>query len=152
MKIGIIGTGNIAPAYVKGCANFPEDIQLTTCADLVLERAQLFAARHGLQAQTINGLLANPEIELIINLTIPAAHASVSQQIIAAGKHVYVEKPLALDREAGKAVLDTAEACDQRKKVIAFRDGIPGMWGAYDSVDDFATQGQLHLTQVLLGL
>ena len=110
MKIGIIGTGNIAPAYVKGCANFPEDIQLTTCADLVLERAQLFAARHGLQAQTINGLLANPEIELIINLTIPAAHASVSQQIINAGKHVYVEKPLALNREAGKAVLDAAVA------------------------------------------
>jgi len=110
MQIGIIGTGNIAPAYILGCSKFPQDIQVVACADLVTERAQTFAEQHDLQAQTIEALLNNSNIDIIINLTIPAAHAEVSHQIIDAGKHVYVEKPLALNREDGKKVLEAAHA------------------------------------------
>jgi len=110
MKIGIIGTGNIAPAYMLGCSKFPDDVQVVACADLLLDRAQAFAETHELQAQTVADLLNNPEIDLVINLTIPAVHAEVSLQIIEAGKHVYVEKPLALNRESGKQVLDAAAA------------------------------------------
>lgn len=110
MKIGIIGTGNIAPAYMLGCSKFPEDIQVIACADLMRERAEAFANTHNLQAQSIDELLNNPEIDLIINLTIPVAHVEVSQQIIDAGKHVYVEKPLALTRDEGHKVLEAAQS------------------------------------------
>jgi predicted dehydrogenase len=109
MKIGILGTGNIAPAYITGCSKFPEDIQVTACADLILERAQAFADTHHLQAQSIEELLNNSEIDLIINLTIPAAHAEVSHQIIEAGKHVYVEKPLTLNRIKAQKILESAQ-------------------------------------------
>ncbi len=110
MKIGILGTGNIAPAYITGCGKFPDDVQVVACADLLLERAQVFAEANGLQAQSIDDLLKNDAIDLIINLTIPGAHAEVSQQIIEAGKHVYVEKPLALSRDEGLKVLNAAQA------------------------------------------
>jgi predicted dehydrogenase len=110
MQIGIIGTGNIAPAYITGCSKFPEDIQVVACADLRHDQAQAFAEANNLQAQSVDDLLKNDALDLIINLTIPAAHAEVSQQIIAAGKHVYVEKPLALSRDEGLKVLHAAEA------------------------------------------
>jgi len=109
MKIGILGTGNIAPAYIRGCAKFPDDIAVVACADLVDARAESFANTHGLQAQSIASLLHNDALDIIINLTIPAAHAEVSRQIIDAGKHVYLEKPLALNRDDGLKVLQDAQ-------------------------------------------
>lgn len=109
MKIGILGTGNIAPAYIIGCAKFPEDVEIVACADLMLERAEAFAKQHGLLAQKIEDLLSNNEIDLIINLTIPAAHSEVSLQILEAGKHVYLEKPLALNRNDGLKILKKAQ-------------------------------------------
>lgn len=108
MKIGIIGCGNIAPAYIYGCSKFPEDIQVTACTDLIPEKAEAFAQKHGLQAQSIGNLLNNDDIDIVINLTIPAVHAEVSLQIIAAGKHAYGEKPLALNREDGQRTLQAA--------------------------------------------
>jgi predicted dehydrogenase len=110
MKIGMIGTGNIAPVYIKGCSKFPNDIKVVGCADVIHERAEAFAKDHNLQAQTVEDLLQNEEIDLIINLTIPPAHAEVSLKIIEAGKHVYVEKPLALNRNEGIQVLDAAKS------------------------------------------
>ena len=110
MNIGIMGTGNIAPAYIHGCRQFPEIVQIVACADLQPEKASAFAHTYGLQAQSVTELLNNDSLDLIINLTIPAAHAAVSQQIIAAGKHVYIEKPLALTREKGQQVLTAAQA------------------------------------------
>ncbi|HLA42303.1 MAG TPA: Gfo/Idh/MocA family oxidoreductase, partial [Aggregatilineales bacterium] len=110
MKVGIIGTGNIAPAYMKGCGAFPEDVQVAACADLMPERAAAFASTHNLQALSIDELLAHDEIELIINLTIPVAHSQVNHQVIAAGKHVYGEKPLALTRAEGRQILEAAQA------------------------------------------
>src|SRR5688500_698350 len=95
LKIGLIGCGNIAPAYVRGCGLFPDVIELVACADLDDARAQQFAEKHGLQASTVPDLLANSDLDILINLTIPAAHADVSLAVLQAGKHVYSEKPLA---------------------------------------------------------
>jgi predicted dehydrogenase len=108
LNVGIIGTGNIAPAYIKGCKPF-DVINLMACADLELERAEAFATEHGLTAYTVDDLLANDDIDIVINLTIPAAHAEVSLQIIAAGKHAYCEKPLALNRDDGAKIIQAAE-------------------------------------------
>lgn len=110
LNVGIIGTGNIAPAYLKGSSNYPEDITITTVADLDMARAQNFAAEHGLTAMTVAELLANPDIDIVINLTVPLVHAEVSQQIIAAGKSVYTEKPLATNREDGRRIIEAAKA------------------------------------------
>lgn len=108
MQVGILGCGNIAPAYIKGLSQYPEDVRAVACADLVPEKAQEFAAKHGLQALSIEALLNHPEISIIINLTIPAVHSQVSLQIIQAGKHAYSEKPLGLTREEGESILKAA--------------------------------------------
>jgi predicted dehydrogenase len=114
LNVGIIGCGHIAPKYLRGCADFPGVIQVMACADIIEERAQQFAAAHQLTAYTVDELLQNPEIDIIINLTIPTAHAAVSLQVIEAGKHVYSEKPLALTREDGRKILAAAEQAGVR--------------------------------------
>ena len=107
LNVGIIGTGNIAPAYIQGCAPF-DVINLTACADILVERAGAFAAEHGLTAHSVDEMLSRDDIDIVINLTIPAAHAEVSLQILAAGKHAYSEKPLALTREDGARIMAAA--------------------------------------------
>ncbi len=105
--VGIIGCGNISNAYFNGAQTF-EVLNIVSCADINSETAQAKAEEHGCLAQSVDDLLANPEIDLVINLTIPAVHAEVSIAALNAGKHVHCEKPLAITLEEGKAVLDLA--------------------------------------------
>ena len=109
LNVGLIGTGNIAPAYIRGCKPF-DVIKVTACADLDMERANAFANEYNLTAYTVDELLSNDNIDIVINLTIPAAHAEVSLQIIDAGKHAYSEKPLALNRGDGEKIINAATA------------------------------------------
>ena len=109
LNVGLIGVGNIAPAYIAGCAPF-EVSNVIACADILVDRAEAFAAEHGLTACSVDELLSRDDIDIVVNLTIPAAHAEVSLQIIDAGKHAYSEKPLALTREDGKRIVDAAAA------------------------------------------
>ena len=113
LNVGIIGTGNIAPAYIRGCAPF-DVIKLSACADILVERAQAFADQHGLSAHSVDDMLAREDIDIVINLTIPAAHAEVSLQILQAGKHAYSEKPLALNRDDGARIMAAARATGLR--------------------------------------
>lgn len=113
LNVGIIGTGNIAPAYIRGCEPF-DVIRITACADILVDRAGAFAAEHGLAAYSVDDLLARDDIDIVVNLTIPAAHAEVSLQIIQAGKHVYSEKPLAINRADGADVLRAAKVAGLR--------------------------------------
>lgn len=108
-KIGIIGCGNIVGAYFQGCGMFPM-LEIKACADIMPDRAEKVAKEYGCQAMTVDELLADPEIKIVINLTIPRVHAEVSLQVIEAGKSVHTEKPLAVAREDGKKVLQAAEA------------------------------------------
>ena len=94
IDIGIIGCGNISHSYLKGAAR-SQQVRVKAVADLRLEAAQERAAEYGVQALTVDRLLMDPDIRIVINLTVPLAHAAVSLQIIEAGKHVYSEKPLA---------------------------------------------------------
>ncbi|MCM3126819.1 MULTISPECIES: Gfo/Idh/MocA family oxidoreductase [unclassified Paenibacillus] len=108
VKVGIIGCGKISSIYMENCNKF-ECLELVACADLDLSRAEEQAKAYGIpRAVSVQELLNDPEIELVINLTIPAVHADVCLQAIEAGKHVYVEKPLAVTREEGAAVLQAA--------------------------------------------
>ncbi len=108
-KIGIIGCGNISQIYCEAPTKFP-NIEVVACADLDLERARVKAAEHGIpKALSVDEILADPEVEIVVNLTIPAVHAAVSKQILEAGKHVYSEKPLAINRADAAALLALAK-------------------------------------------
>jgi predicted dehydrogenase len=106
-RVGVIGCGNISGIYLTNCRRLP-GLELVACADLDLARAQAKAAEHGIRATAVDELLADPDIDLVINLTIPAVHAEVSMSALAAGKHVYTEKPLATRRVDGAATLASA--------------------------------------------
>jgi predicted dehydrogenase len=102
--IGIIGCGNISDAYLKGAAR-SELIRVKACADLHPEAAAAQAKAYGVAALPVEELLADPEIEIVINLTVPLAHGPVSRQIITADKHVYSEKPLAARFSEAQALM-----------------------------------------------
>ena len=109
VKVGIIGCGNISQIYLANCTRY-ENLQVVACADLDVQRAQQRADEFGIAiACTPEQLLANRDIEIVINLTIPQAHAAVCLQALEAGKHVYTEKPFAVTREEAQLVMDKAK-------------------------------------------
>jgi len=109
-KVGVVGCGNISGIYFKN-GKWLESIDIVACADLVAERARAKAAEFGIpRACTVQELLADPEIEIVINLTIPIAHAEVALAALEAGKCVYNEKPLAITRADGRKMLDLAQS------------------------------------------
>jgi predicted dehydrogenase len=108
VKIGIIGCGNISGIYGQNVQKL-EILDLAACADLVPERAQAKASEFGARACPVDELLADPEIELVVNLTVPKAHEEVALAAIEAGKSVYNEKPLAVSREGGRRILEAAK-------------------------------------------
>ncbi len=108
-KIGIIGCGNISSIYLKSDQTF-QNLEIVALADLDMERAQARAAEKGTCALTVTELLADPEIEIVVNLTIPGAHAEVASAALNAGKHTYSEKPFALNRSDGSKLLALAAA------------------------------------------
>jgi predicted dehydrogenase len=109
MGIGIIGCGNISTTYLTLAPLF-KGLQVRAVADMNMDAARARAAEYGVQAQTVEDLLANPGIDLVINLTIPDAHYAISRRIVEAGKHVYSEKPLVLSLADGVALRDLAKA------------------------------------------
>lgn len=113
INVGIIGSGNIAPRYVQGCSQW-DALNVVACADINEKAADALASSTGIKALSIPELLEASDIDLIINLTIPAAHAEVSKAVLLSGKHVYTEKPLAITREDGSEILALAEASGLR--------------------------------------
>lgn len=110
VKVGIIGCGNISGIYLENCTQTFEILEVVACADLVHERAEAKAEEFGIKACSVDELLLDPKIQIVLNLTIPKAHAEVSLAALEAGKHVYVEKPLAVTREDGQRVLALAKS------------------------------------------
>ncbi|OLP43462.1 Gfo/Idh/MocA family protein [Rhizobium oryziradicis] len=101
LGVGIIGCGNISTAYFTLAPLF-KGIKVVACSDINMNAAELRAEEFGVKAQTVEELLANPDVDVVVNLTIPDAHYPVSKQILEAGKHVYSEKPLVLSLEQGE--------------------------------------------------
>lgn len=109
----MIGCGAISGQYLETAARL-DAITITAVADLRAERAEAAQARYGPRAMSVDALLADPEVDLVLNLTLPAAHADVSLAAIAAGKPVYSEKPLAATTDAARKVIDAAQAAGLR--------------------------------------
>ena len=92
MRVGIIGCGNISDIYVRNAKLF-RDIEIVACSDINPAAAERIANKYSLRETSVRTLLAADDIEIILNLTLPAIHAEVSRAAIAAGKHVYSENP-----------------------------------------------------------
>ena len=107
LGVGIIGCGNISAAYMRLAPLF-KSIEVRACADIDAKAAQARAAEFGLRAETVDGLLAADDIDIVVNLTIPAAHYEVSKRILDAGKHVYSEKPFVLSLKEGQDIAKRA--------------------------------------------
>ncbi len=109
LNVGVIGVGNISRQYF---ANFPDlpGLKLVTVADLNEARAAEVAAEQGVESSSVDALLADPRIDAVLNLTIPAAHVAIGTRALEAGKHVFGEKPLALDPAEAAPMLELAIA------------------------------------------
>ncbi len=108
MRAGIIGCGNISDTYIRYLSH-AENIELAAVADQIDQRALAKAQQHDMNALPVSSLLEDETIDLIINLTIPAAHAAVSTAALEAGKHVFSEKPLALTVDEGRRLLELSQ-------------------------------------------
>ena len=113
LNVGVVGCGVISGAYFAATRQFPV-LNITACADLDKSAAERAARQWGVAALSVDELLARDDLEMVLNLTVPHAHASVTLAALGAGKHVYLEKPLALDRAEGERMLAAAEAADLR--------------------------------------
>ncbi|PSB05119.1 Gfo/Idh/MocA family protein [Merismopedia glauca] len=110
MRIAIVGCGFVADYYLKTLPKHP-DLELTGVMDKNAARASHFSSYYNLHCyNSLAELLADPRVEIVVNLTNPRSHFEVSKACLEAGKHVYSEKPLATDISEAKALVDLAEA------------------------------------------
>ncbi len=109
LGVGIIGCGNISTTYLTFAPLF-KSLALRAVSDINMEAAQARATEYGVRAETVADLLAASDIDVIVNLTIPAVHYAVTRRILEAGKHAYSEKPLVLSLDEGRALRDLADA------------------------------------------
>ena len=112
INVGVVGCGNISPVYLENiCRNFSDVINLVACSDLSNERAVATSKKFDIpKVLDFPQLLQDPEVELVLNLTNPLAHASVNLKALEAGKHVYSEKPLAIEPEDGQRIINRSIA------------------------------------------
>ena len=111
LRVGVLGCGNIARKKYLPNAATHRGFEVVAVADLRREAAESAAADFGVPAAYgVDELFAAEEVECVLNLTIPTAHAETGLRAVAAGKHVFGEKPLAVDREEGQRLLDEAAA------------------------------------------
>lgn len=136
--VGIMGAGNISAAYLRLAPLF-KGLEVRAVADIIPEAAQKRAEEFSVRAQTPDELLKNDEIDVVVNLTIPATHYQVSMDAISAGKHAYSEKPFVLTLEEGKSLRQAAEA--RQLAVGSAPDTFLG--GAHQQVRDLIDSGRI---------
>ncbi len=123
LRIGMIGCGNIARQYLDSLARLP-NLRQSAVADRIPAAAERVAAEQGVPARTVDELLADPEIEAVLNLTTPQAHAPITIAALQAGKHVYQEKPFAVTVDEADAMLTAAR--DSGRRLGAAPDTVLG--------------------------
>lgn len=114
LGIGIVGTGNIAGGYARSIPDYPE-VLLVAATDVDAGKAAAFGAEHGCRVHaTLDDLLADDEVDIVVNLTVQQAHHAVTKQALEAGRHVYSEKPMALRPEEARELVTLADAAGVR--------------------------------------
>ena len=109
MKIGLVGCGNISGIYLENLTNVFQNTSFYACADLDAEKAKNAAEKYNIShIMTFEQMLECQDIDIILNLTTPKGHYPISKQALLKGKHVYVEKPLALTYAQGKELIEIA--------------------------------------------
>ena len=110
LAVGLLGCGDVSDVYFRNCARF-ESLRIVACASRSMDKARAKAAQYSIpRACSIDELIGAPEVEAILNLTSPQAHAELSRAALAGGKHVYTEKPLALTLADGAELLEMARS------------------------------------------
>ena len=111
LRIGVIGLGDICHAYLSNLQKYPDVVELYACACRTPAKAQAKKEQYGFRKAYATGqeLLQDPEVDLVLNLTTPAAHYSYNIAALRAGKHVYSEKPLAATFAEGQEIMKMAE-------------------------------------------
>jgi predicted dehydrogenase len=114
IRVGLVGCGAISGAYLSAAPSFPV-MKIVACADLSREAAERKAAEFRVpRACAVDELLADPTIDVVLNLTVPKAHADVALRALAAGKHTYSEKPFGITRDEGRRILEAGQARELR--------------------------------------
>ena len=108
-KVGLIGCGHISETYFRAQEYF-NNIKIIKCADINMDSAKKCAIHYNIEAVTVEEILKDKDIEIILNLTIPRAHYEVSRMALENGKHTYAEKPMAVNFEDGKKLLEIAKS------------------------------------------
>ncbi len=110
MNIAIIGTGFVADYYMTTLRNYPQ-LKLLGAFDRSAERLKVFAAHYMVRAyESCEASRADKDVQIVLNLTTPESHYAISRAALEAGKHVYSEKPLAMDFNDAKALVEFAAA------------------------------------------
>jgi len=109
LKLGLVGCGNISPLYLKAAQHF-DVLDYVACTDLDMDLAKARAQEFNIpNILSVDEIMQHPDIDCIVNLTIPAAHAEIAKQALNAGKHVYSEKPLAAELEDAREIVTLAK-------------------------------------------
>ena len=107
-NVGIIGCGNIAETYFRSQEYF-NNIKFISCADVNDKASKKCSIEYGIKAQSVEELLSNSDVDVVLNLTIPQAHYDVTRKTLLAGKHSYCEKPLSISFDQGKELVQIAK-------------------------------------------
>jgi len=138
LGVGIIGCGNISTTYFKFAPLF-KGIEVRACADINPAAAKARAKEYGVRALSVDGLLAADDVDIVVNLTVPAVHYDISRQALDAGKHVYSEKPFVLSVKEG---LDLKKRAAKKKlRIGSAPDTFLG--GSHQLVRDLIDKGKL---------
>lgn len=151
VKVGVVGCGAICHQYFKHATHYAV-LDMAACADMMPDKAQAVAAQYGIpRVLSVDELLADPEIEMVLNLTIPKAHAPIALRAIERGKHHYAEKPFGVTREEGQAILAAAKKTGVRTGCAPDTFFGAGHQTARKLIDDGAIGQPLVATAFMMG-
>jgi predicted dehydrogenase len=151
VNVGVIGCGAISGAYLGMAKNFP-GVRIAAVSDLNIDAAKAAAAKFGIERVcTVDEVFSDPTIEIILNLTIPAAHLPIAIRAIEAGKHTYAEKPLGIDRAEGLKLVELAKKKNLRVGCAPDTFMGAGIQTARKLIDDGAIGKPVAFTSFMMG-
>ena len=151
VKVGVIGCGAISGAYLGMAKNFPL-VEIAAVADLDMDRAKAAAEKYSVpRVLSVDQLIESDDIEIILNLTIPKAHAPIAIRTLNAGKHAFCEKPLGINRAEGQEVIALAKQKNLRVGCAPDTFMGAGIQTARKLIDDGAIGRPITFTATMAG-